>query len=87
VIRKNKKIRLGKHERIIAVTPEYASGPGWTNRPLWVHIVNYTDKTYRCECLQPEEQTEPMHALFSVGAAAHQSLLGWVEAITTRAKP
>ena len=51
-----KKIELGPRKYIIAVSPEYASGPGWSNAPTWVYIVGDDDKL-RHVCIQPDERT------------------------------
>ena len=72
-------VKLNRHESIVAVIPEYVSGPGWSNRPLWVHIVNHANNNYRCECLQPDEQTTEQRILFPVLAAAHNAMLAQVE--------
>ena len=79
---KPKKITLYPHEYIIAAVPEYASGPGWANQPLWVHIAR-NDGTMRSECLQPDEQTSEQHTLFRVGAAVHRQL---VESVAVQRK-
>jgi len=83
---KRKLIKLKAHERVIAVVPEYANGPGWSNRPVWVHIVDYSDHSYRAECLQPEEQPEPLRVLFGIGARVHEDLMAWIESIVVRKK-
>ena len=67
-------ITLKRGERVLAVVPEYASGPGWTNTPVWVHIGNI-DGTYRSECVQPNEQTAEMLTLFCVGAHLQSALV------------
>lgn len=72
-------ITLKHGEKVLAVVPEFASGPGWSNRPIWVYIGNYAGNTFRAECIQPEKQTAEMHALFSIGAAAHSALLASVK--------
>lgn len=76
----NKQIRLAKNERIVAVVPEYASGPGWTNSPLFVYITD-TQSNVRSVCLQPGQQTPKMLTLFKVYAVAHEHLLSAVDAI------
>ena len=68
------KIVLQEGDRIIAVVPEYAKGPGWSNQPLWVHIVDRQNK-HRVECLQPNEQTPEMQILFRVCYEAHTSMM------------
>jgi hypothetical protein len=70
---KRKTIRLASSETIVAVVPEYASSPGWANRPLWVYIRNRTG-VFRAECLQPDEQTPVMDALFGPLASVHSEM-------------
>jgi hypothetical protein len=62
-----------KGERIIAVVPERASGPGWANTPTWVYVTDIYG-LLRCECIQPEERTPELNALFDVGAAVSVAL-------------
>jgi hypothetical protein len=77
---------IGKNETIVTAFAEYAAGPGWANRPLWV-IVRGTDHKLREECIQPEDQTADMHALFRVSNAAHMAMTGAVGAWVASAKP
>ena len=71
-------IKLKKHEHIIAVVPEYCSGPGWSNRVLWVHIADGNTRTYRTEAIQPDERNRDQVVLFKAGEAMHQALVGSV---------
>jgi hypothetical protein len=68
-----------KTEKIVTAFAEYAAGPGWANRPLWV-IVRGADLWLREECIQPENQTAEMRALFRVSSAAHEAMKSAVEA-------
>lgn len=68
-----KTLKLDRYERIIAVVPERAHGPGWANQPVWVYISDPTGKL-RMECLQPDEQSAAMLALFQPGAAMAKAL-------------
>ncbi|MFO0450056.1 MAG: hypothetical protein ACK52I_15595 [Pseudomonadota bacterium] len=43
------------------------------NKPIWV-IVRGADFKLREECIQPENQTADMIALFNVSSAAHESM-------------
>lgn len=72
---KPKTIRLHKNERVIAVVPERAAGPGWSNAPVWVWIADAPTGQCRQECIQPEERTEAMHALYDIGEAVHCALI------------
>ena len=67
-------ITLAKDERIAAVVPEYAAGPGWANAPAWVYIVDSSQKL-RIESIQPDERTPAMHALFGAGEAMSCALI------------
>lgn len=67
-MKKERTIALGDNEHIIAVVPEYADGPGWRNAPTWVYI-RASDLSVRSECIQPNERTLELHALFAAGAA------------------
>lgn len=77
-----KLITLGRFERIVAAVPDFAHGPGWSNRPLWVYIVDSTTKILRTECIQPEDQSEEMQTLFNVCNAAHGAMLEAVQRVT-----
>lgn len=71
-------IKLKKHEHIIAVAPEYCSGPGWYNSVLWVYIADGNTRTYRTEAIQPDERNRDQQVLFKAGEAMHQALIGSV---------
>lgn len=72
-------IKLGEHERIVAVVPQRASGPGWANSPTWVHIVDHATGKWRQECLQPEEHSAELLTIYSIGALLCQQLITTVE--------
>ena len=72
-----------KTEKIVTAFAEYAAGPGWANRPLWV-IVRGADQRLREECIQPEDQTAEMHALFRVSNAAHEAMRSAVESAVAK---
>lgn len=69
-------LHLAPNESIRAAWCERASGPGWSNRIVWVLVQSPT--RIRVECLQPDEQTEDMRLLFDVAEAAHTGLRGAV---------
>ena len=71
-------IKLKKHEYILAVVPEYCSGPDWSNRVLWVHIADGNTRTYRTEAIQPDERNRDQVVLFKAAEAMHQALVGSV---------
>lgn len=63
---------------IVAVVPEYCSGPGWTNTPVWVIWVDSEHKLHR-DCLQPHEQSAELLTLFKIGAVVNERLIAAVE--------
>jgi hypothetical protein len=82
-----KTIQLNPDEHIIAVVPAFAAGPGWSNQPLWVYIEQSATKKLRTECIQPDEQTPEMRALFAPGAAMAAALVRSVPAEEVAEKP
>lgn len=70
-------VKLSRHERIIAVVPEYCAGPGWSNKLLNIYIAN-SDGGLRVVHLQPQEQTEAQHLIFRAAEAMHQAMLSTV---------
>lgn len=82
-----KPIALAYGEAVISVVPEYCTGPGWRNAPMWVYI-RTNDGKLRTECIQPAERTAEQHILFDVGARIAQQLIASVAVKkATRAKP
>lgn len=79
------KLTLADGDKVVAVGPEYASGPGWSNEPLFV-IVQDRLGGLRMECIQPEERSLEMHTLFSICAAASSAMIRVVEASAKRVK-
>ena len=73
-----KKIPLQRTEKIVAVVPEKVSEPGWSNRVVWVHIVNYATNKYRYVCLQYEDLSAELCAFFDVGAVVCEQLRDYV---------
>lgn len=72
---KPKTIKLEQGERVIAVVPERAAGRWGDNATAWVWIENSTNGKCRQECIQPEERTEALHALYDTGEAVHCALI------------
>ena len=75
-----KHIDLRKNERIAAVVPENCSGHGWSNRVVWVHIIDNAGG-HRSECLQIADQSPEMLILFEHGAMMHRALVGAVPTV------
>lgn len=71
-------MRLSKDDRIIAVAPEYHSGPGWSNHTLQV-VVQDVDGKLRIEWLQPREFNRELVVLFVIGSDVHLALKAALE--------
>lgn len=67
-------MKLNEHDHIVAVVAKPASGPGWSNTPLWI-IVQDGNGDLRRECLQPDEQSEGIWLLYATAAAVHVALV------------
>lgn len=67
---------LAPGEYVVTAWAEAAAGPGWSNAPLWVLVGAplITQKGYRIECLQPDEQTAAMVTLYGISAQVHESM-------------
>lgn len=81
---KPKTIKLTQHEKVIAVVPEYARGPGWANAIVWVHIVDYATGKARSEDIQPDERTPALDTLFHAGSAMCSALMSAVPTKTIK---
>jgi hypothetical protein len=80
------KIKLKRLERIVAVTCERQSKPGWANAPVVVvHIVDECNK-YRSEYIQPAQHSTEVSALFNVCNAANSSMMMEIGADVEREK-
>jgi chaperonin GroEL (HSP60 family) len=71
-------MKLAKGERVVCAWAERASGPGWSNFPVWVILEDYNGKMRR-ECLQPDEQTAEILLLRGVSEAVHDNMKYSVE--------
>lgn len=67
------KFKLAKGEHIVTAFAETASGPGWSNTPIWI-IVQDANGSLRRECLQPDEQSEWMRWLYTTSEVAHVAM-------------
>lgn len=75
-------MRLGEHDHIVGAWAEAPSGPGWSNRLVWVCIRSAWDGSHRVEALQPEEQSEEILSAFGVLLASSSLLLGAVRRLS-----
>jgi hypothetical protein len=55
-----------KGDSVVVAWPEALTGSGWSNRPVWV-IVMDTHGHLRKECIQPREQTSSMLEAYPYG--------------------
>ena len=69
-----KTIGLKENERILCAVPEYVCGPGWSNALTTVYIISHENKI-RTEFIQPDERSNKLRTLFSVGAVVFSSLI------------
>jgi hypothetical protein len=69
-----KTIKLTQHERILAVVPESAHGPGWSNEIVYVYIEDTCTGFVRTEDIQPHERSPAMATLFRAGEAMADAL-------------
>jgi hypothetical protein len=65
---------IAKTDTIITAFASPAAGPGWANSPVWI-VVRSQDGSYREVCLQPEEQSPEMLALYDVSATVNRSMI------------
>lgn len=72
------KLKLDKDEYVVTAYAKSASGPGWSNMPVWVIIKSSFDGKLREECIQPFDQTDDMRILYNVSQAAHEAMTGAV---------
>lgn len=68
---------------ILAVVPEYCSGPGWVNAPVWIIWQDGIGVIHE-DCIQPDEQPPELVALFEIGAVVNARLKMAVEKIGER---
>ena len=69
-------MRLDDRDVIVAAWAERASGPGWSNRLVWL-LVRDEDGELRLDSLQPDEYapSATVTALFDVSAACATAML------------
>lgn len=64
---------MGHKPTILTAFAEPASGPGWSNTPVW-YVLRDEHGKLTLECLQPEDQTPEMVNLYDVSRAAHTAM-------------
>lgn len=73
-------MKLGKNDSIVAVVPERAKGPGWSNFVIWVYISEMGGNLRR-ESLQPDEwrASPELRAIADIAALVALQLASEVE--------
>ena len=56
---------LTEDESIVTAWGERCSGPGWSNRLVWILVREGSGKL-RIDCLQPEEQSPSLSTLLDI---------------------
>lgn len=74
---------LSEHEIIVGAWAEAPSGPGWSNRLIWVCIYDGTTGRHRVDALQPREQSEEILSAFEMHRASSDALIGAVKRLAT----
>ena len=67
-------MKLAEGDSIVTAYAEAASGPGWTNSPVWV-IVRDINGKLRQECLQPDEQSDEIRLLYPLSSNLHGMMI------------
>jgi hypothetical protein len=60
-------------QQVVTAWAEKCSGPGWTNRVVWVLLRSMAGEL-SIEAIQPTEQSDAIMTLFDIGAAASKAL-------------
>jgi hypothetical protein len=76
---------LLKDDRVICAYAEPASGPGWSNMPLWV-VVRDKGGNLAERCLQPEEQSAEIIALYRISREVHGAMFRAVRELQLKGK-
>ena len=77
--------KVGKDEQVVTVWAEGASGPGWTNRPVWI-LVRELGGKLRIDCLQPDRHTREIDTLYAISEAVHGKMRMAVRAVVGRGR-
>lgn len=68
---------IKKSDLIVTAFCQPASGPGWSNCPLWVIVKR--DGVLIEECIQPNEQSELMMHLYKLSSAIQTEMMFAIE--------
>jgi hypothetical protein len=74
-------VNLKNNEFIITAWAEVATGPGWSNAPIYVLIGARGGGGHRVECLQPGEQGPLLPLIHRAAAAMSEVVTDRVRAI------
>jgi len=70
---KKGKHTLGERDFVVCAYATWEGGPGWANSPIW-YIVRDGNGVLREECLQPDEQSVEMRAIFRYSAMTAEDM-------------
>jgi len=70
---------------VVCAFAEKAHGPGWGNQPVWF-ITRDGNGVLRQECLQPDEQSAEIAALYNICNEAHLALTAAVKKVLAAPK-
>lgn len=73
--------RFDEHDQVITAYAQRASGPGWSNQPVWIAVRSRWDGSYRLECLQPEELSMEIWALYDISETVNKAMTDAVKAV------
>jgi hypothetical protein len=74
-------IELNEFERVTAATPDTPSGPGWSNKLIWVFIEDRRDGKIRLEAIQQEDFSREIDVLFNTCYHANKQLIHEVTSV------
>lgn len=77
-------MKIAEDEDVVMAWAEKASGPGWSNIPVWVLIRQDFTGRLRIECLQPDEHPPEVVALREVSSVVSTAM---TRACARRLKP
>ncbi len=79
-------MKLNKNEYVVTAYASRASGPGWSNTPIWVVIRDNSTGRLREECIQPEHQTAGMRILYGISEQTHAAMVAEVAELLSSTK-
>jgi len=75
---------LAEGETVVVAWAQDAAGPGWRNEPVWILVRTATGSLDE-RCLQPEQQSAAVRALFRVSSLVSADMRSAAERCMARA--